>query len=100
MGVRKNDFSDVDRFFEEGVREVMGEMEKVGRKAVSYAKATGNYEDHTGHLRASNTYRVDENGLHIGNNAEYASYVESKGYTVVSEAALFAEQQLKKIFEG
>lgn len=97
---RKSDFRDVDRFFEQGVREVMEEMDRVGRKAVSYAKATGNYEDHTGHLRASNTYSVDRNGLHIGNTAEYASYVESKGYTVASEAALFAEQQLKKTFEG
>lgn len=100
MKNKKTDFSDVDKFFKDGVREVMGEMTKVGRKAVSYAKATGDYEDHTGHLRASNTFEVDESGLHIGNNAEYASYVEAKGFTVVSAAALFAEQQLKKTFEG
>lgn len=98
MGVRK-DFSDVDKFFKEGVEEVMREMDKVGRKAVSYAKATGNYQDHTGNLRASNRYFVTPNGLTIANIAEYASFVESKGFTVVGAAALFAEQQLKKTFE-
>lgn len=98
MGVKK-DFSDVDKFFKEGVEEVMREMDKVGRKAVSYAKATGNYQDHTGNLRASNRYFVTPNGLTIMNVAEYASYVESKGFTVVGAAALFAEQQLKKTFE-
>lgn len=99
MGV-KRDFSDVNRFFERAKKEVMSEMDRVGRKAVSYAKATGDYEDHTGNLRASNAYEVTEEGLKIMNTADYAAYVESKGYTVCSEAALFAEQQLKKTFEG
>lgn len=98
--MKKVDFSDVDDFFRKGVEEVEREMHRVGRKAVSYAKATGDYEDHTGHLRASNTYEVNANGLTVGNTAEYASFVESKGFTVVSAAALFAEQQLKKTFEG
>lgn len=98
MGV-KTDFSDVDEFFRKGTEEVMQEMDRIGRKAVSYAKATGNYEDHTGHLRASNKYEVTPTGLHIYNDAEYASYVESKGFVVVSQAALFAEAQLKKSFE-
>jgi len=96
MGV-KVDFSDVENFFAEGVMEVMEEMDKVGRKAVSYAKATGDYEDHTGHLRASNKYHVSPDGLTIYNDADYAAYVESKGFTVCSAAALFAEQQLKKL---
>lgn len=97
MGVRK-DFSDIDRFFRQGLEEVKGEMDIVGRKAVSYAKATGDYEDHTGHLRASNTYEVTDKGLVIGNTAEYAAYVESNGYNVCGAAALFAEQQLRKRF--
>lgn len=97
--MKKVDMSDVDDFFREGLEEVMGEMDRVGRKAVSYAKATGDYQDHTGHLRSSNTYSVDPSGLTIGNTADYAAYVESKGFTVVSAAALFAEQQLKKSFE-
>lgn len=97
MGV-VHDFSDIDAFFEDGVRDVMKEMDRVGQKAVSYAKATGDYEDHTGHLRASNRYWVSPEGLTIANTAEYAAYVESKGFTVCSAAALFAEAQLKKTF--
>lgn len=98
MGV-KIDFSDVDKFFEEGMKEVAKEMDEVGRKAVSYAKATGNYQDVTGRLRASNTYSVSAEGLEIGNNAPYASDVESKGYEVCASAALFAQEQLRKRFE-
>lgn len=98
MGVRRN-FSDVDKFFEQGIKEVMKEMDEVGRKSVSYAKATGNYQDITGRLRASNTYEVNESGLIIGNNAPYASFVESKGYEVCESAALFAQEQLRKRFE-
>lgn len=98
MGVRR-DFSDVKKFFEDGYAEVEKEMSEVGRKAVSYAKATGNYEDHTGRLRASNTFAVSREGLEIGNTAEYATYVESKGYEVCASAALFAQEQLRKRFQ-
>lgn len=97
---KKVRFDDVEDFFRKGIEEVKGEMKKVGYKAVSYAKATGDYEDHTGHLRASNDFYVDEHGLKVFNTAEYASYVESKGYNVVTAAALFAEEQLKKTFES
>lgn len=94
-----SDFSDVDQFFNEGMWEVQKEMIDVGSEAVKYAEDNGNYQDHTLTLRTSNQYDVDESGLTIENTAEYASYVESKGYDVISGAALHAEKRLKEIFE-
>ena len=37
-----------------------------------------------------------EDGLELRNEAEYASFVESKGYEVLTGAALFAEKRLKE----
>ena len=50
-------------------------------------------------LRTSNDYDVNKDGLTLKNEAEYASFVESKGYDVLSSAALFAEKRLKEEFE-
>jgi len=72
------DFSDVDSFF---------------------AEEHGDYQDHTLTLRTSNDYDVNKDGLTLKNEAEYASFVESKGYDVLSSAALFAEKRLKEEFE-
>ena len=47
----------------------------------------------------SNDYDVDKDGLTLKNEAEYASFVESKGYDVLSGAALHAEKRLKEEFE-
>jgi hypothetical protein len=98
MGV-ESDFSDVDQFFQDGTREVEKEMIDVGDEAKDFAVKNGNYKDHTGHLRKSNDYDVDEPGLTLENKADYASYVESKGFDVISNAALFAEKKLKEEFE-
>ena len=54
---------------------------------------------HTLTLRTSNDYDVDKDGLTLKNEAEYASFVESKGYDVLSGAALHAEKRLKEEFE-
>ena len=35
----------------------------------------------------------------LKNEAEYASFVESKGFDVLSSAALYAEKRLKEEFE-
>lgn len=93
------DFSDVDKFFQDGEWEVQKKMIDVGDEATNYAKRNSNYQDRTGHLRASNDYDVDETGLTLKNEAEYASFVESKGYDVLSGTALFAEKNLKEEFE-
>ena len=88
------DFSDVEDFFKEGDKELVGYMEEVGEQAVEHAKAKGNYQNRTGQLRKSNTYKADISGLTLENEAEYASYVEAKGFDVLSGAALYAENKL------
>ena len=81
------DFSDVDSFFDEGEWEAEKKMIDVGDEA------------HTLTLRTSNDYDVDKDGLTLKNEAEYASFVESKGFDVLSSAALYAEKRLKEEFE-
>ena len=79
--------------------------EKVGKEAVEYAVQHGSYQNRTGTLRKSNKYSVSDEGLELKNDAKspegynYASNVESKGYEVLSGAALFAEKRLKKEIE-
>ena len=93
------DFSDVDQFFRDGEWEVEKKMIDVGDEAVIYAEVNGDYQDHTLTLRTSNDYDVDKDGLTLKNEAEYASFVESKGFEVLSGAALYAEKRLKEEFE-
>lgn len=90
------DFSDVDDAFDQFNQELKDTMTEVGEEAVQYAKDNGDYQDQTGTLRRSNEYEVDETGLTLKNEAEYASYVEAKGYEVLSGAALEAERLLKE----
>lgn len=92
------DFSDVDKFFQDGEWEVEKKMIDVGAEAVQYAEEHGNYQDHTLTLRTSNDYDVDKSGLTLKNEAEYASFVESK-FDVLSGAALYAEKRLKEEIE-
>lgn len=93
------DFSDVDQFLKDGEWEVEKKVIDVGDEAVKYAEEHGDYQDRTLTLRTSNDYDVDESGLTLKNEAEYASFVESKGYDVLSSAALYAERRLKEEFE-
>lgn len=93
------DFTDVESFFEEGEAEILTGMEEEGKVFVEDAKKTGNYTDRTGHLRASNGYEVDKEGLTLKNEAEYASCVESKGFEVAGSAAIRTEKRLKDRFE-
>lgn len=98
----KFDFADVDSFFEQGTNEVKEIEKKVGEEAVDYAVQHGNYQNRTGTLRKSNEYTVSNEGLTLFNGAvspegtQYASFVESKGYDVLSGAALHAEKRLKE----
>lgn len=99
------DFSDVDRFFDKGMKELESQMEVRAKEAVSLAEAGGTYQDRTGTLRRSNKYEVDKDSVTLYNDAQapnghyYASNVESKGYEVLSSAALELEKNLKKDFE-
>ena len=99
------DLSDVDDFLRDEEWKVQKKMIDVGESAVRYAEEHGTYQDRTLTLRTSNKYDVDEKGLTLYNDAEapkgynYASDVESKGYEVLSGAALYAEKKLKEEFE-
>nr|DAU63598.1 MAG TPA: hypothetical protein [Caudoviricetes sp.] len=94
-----SDFSDVDSWFDEETARVLEKERDMGVETVEYAKDNGNYQDHTGLLRKSNDFEVDEQGLLLKNETEYASCVESKGFDVLSGTALFAEKKLKEEFE-
>lgn len=52
----------------------------VGDEAVKDAKANHTYQNRTGNLESSNDYDVDKDGLTLDNTADYASYVEAKGF--------------------
>ena len=92
----ESDFSDVDQFLKDGEWEVEKKMIDVGDESVKYAEEHGTYQDHTLNLRTSNKFDVDKDGLTLENTAEYASYVEAKGFDVLSGAALQAEKKLKE----
>lgn len=104
MGV-EFDFSDVDSFFQDGKWEVQKKMIDIGDEGVRYAVENGDYQDHTLTLRTSNDFDVDDEGIILKNEAKspeghnYASDVESKGYEVLSGAALYVEKRAKEEFE-
>lgn len=93
------DFSDIDKFFEDGELDVESAMANVGEEAVEDAKANHTYKNRTGNLESSNEYETDKDGLTLSNTADYASHVEAKGFDVLSGPALRAEKKLKEIFE-
>lgn len=95
----ESDFTDVDQFFNDVEWEVQKGMIDVGDEAVKDAKANHTYQNRTGNLEKSNTFDVDKDGLTLENTAEYASYVEAKGFVVLSDPALRAEKKLKEMFE-
>lgn len=87
---------DLDALMQEIEEEIIGEFAAVGEEAVAYAKEHGSYRDITGRLRRSNKYEASLEGLKIYNDAPYAQFVESKGYDVITGAALYAEKRLKE----
>ena len=95
----ESDFTDVDQFFDDVEWEVQKGMIDVGDESVKDAKANHTYQNRTGNLEKSNTFDVDKDGLTLENTAEYASYVEAKGFVVLSDPALRAEKKLKEMFE-
>lgn len=99
------DLSDVEAYFDNGTWEVEKAMIDVGDDAVKYAEDHGDYQDHTLTLRTSNKFDVETDCLILYNDAttpngyQYAAKVESRGFDVLSSAALYAEQKLKEKFE-
>ena len=54
------DFSDVDSWFDDEKSRVLAKENEIANESVQYAKDNGDYQDHTGVLRASNEGEVDE----------------------------------------
>lgn len=92
------DFSDLPTL-DDVKMEVEKEMNSVGEDSVQYAIENGSYKNRTGNLRKSNSFSTSEQGLEIKNDADYASFVESKGFDVISGASLNAEKILKEDYE-
>lgn len=85
---------EIQEFIDQIYDEVNLKMHIAGQAAVAHNIIHGDYRDRTGNLRRSNYYKVDDDGLTVGNSADYADNVESKGYMVCSEGALLAEKIL------
>lgn len=92
------------RVMEELLRELKEEIHEkltdIGSEAVAYAVEHGNYQDHTGRLRASNKCDVEDTRLHLYNDAPYGTYVEAKGYDVISGAIVHTEIRVKQEFNS
>ena len=90
--------SDFDRelehFFTESRREVREYLDDLGRRAVEANIAEGDYHNVTWNLRRSNYYMADEDGLELGNSADYASNVESRGYNVIDSGVKLIMEEL------
>lgn len=87
MGV-KFDFRDVDEAISNAPKKVRMVFEREGAAAVADAVRSGSYQDRTGKLRSFNKYEATEQSIKLINDAEYASYVEAKGYEVLSGSFL------------
>ncbi|MDR2765434.1 MAG: hypothetical protein LBB90_10455 [Tannerella sp.] len=103
-------------------QKIIDRLHKIGEKFVNHAKNTGTYEDRTSNLRNANSYRIYRDGVMVrefigrpktgkifeelksgigieaffGNGMEYASFVEGKGYNVVTAAFMWVESEIKK----
>lgn len=121
------DFDDLFDHIEEFENKVVDTFCKAGEVYVAGSRERGNYQDRTGNLRNANSYKVSKKGVTIekpqmmpetaaildadpaeghivlvaGNGMDYASYVEGKGYDVVSSGQLevgrFIEDEMRKL---
>lgn len=61
-------------------------FETMGNDAVGYAREHGSYKDRTGNLRADTHFAKDRKHLRVENSMFYASFVEHRGYDVLTGA--------------
>lgn len=86
--------AEIERFFEEGRKEVRAYLDDLGQRAEDLNRQEGDYKNHTGNLRRSNYHKADEEGLELGNSASYASEVESKGYNVIDSGVKLIMEEI------
>lgn len=85
---------EIEHFFTEAKREVKEYFEDLGQRAEEANIREGDYQNRTGKLRRSNYHEADEDGLTLGNSADYASEVESKGYNVIDSGVKLIMEEL------
>lgn len=90
---------EIQRFLELGERQVRKVFAKVGDEAVEENKTNHKYQNRTGMLESSNYSALYDDGLVIGNDAPYASFVESKGHSVTQRGILLAKKRLGEYFD-
>lgn len=85
---------EIERFFTEGRQEVRKYLDDLGQRAVDANIAEGDYKNRTYNLRRSNYHRATEDEMVLGNSADYASEVESKGYNVIDSGVKLIMEEL------
>ena len=85
---------EIEHFFTEAKREVKQYLEDLGQRAEEANIREGDYQNRTYNLRRSNYHEADEDGLTLGNSADYASEVESKGYNVIDSGVKLIMEEL------
>lgn len=85
---------EIDHFFAEGRVEVQHFFDDLGQRARDLNIAEGDYNNVTGHLRASNYYEASPDELELGNHASYASNVESRGRNVIDSGVKLIMEEL------
>lgn len=85
---------EIEQFFADAKREVKDYLEDLGQRAEEANIRDGDYQNRTGNLRRSNYHEADEDGLTLGNRADYASEVESKGYNVIDSGVKLIMEEL------
>lgn len=86
--------NEIEKFFADAKREVKDYLEDLGQRAEEANIREGDYQNRTGNLRRSNYHEADEDGLTLGNRADYASEVESKGYNVIDSGVKLIMEEL------
>lgn len=86
--------NEIERFFTESRQEVKDYLTDLGQRAMEANIAEGDYQNRTGHLRRSNYFNADEDGMELGNSASYASEVESRGYNVIDSGVRLIMEEL------
>ena len=85
---------EIEKFFSDARREVKEYLEDLGQRAEEANIREGDYQNRTGNLRRSNYHEADEDGLTLGNSADYASEVESKGYNVIDSGVKLIMEEI------
>lgn len=86
--------ADIERFFAEGKREVKAYFDDLGQRARDLNVAEGDYNNITYNLRNSNYYEASEDELVLGNKADYASNVESRGRNVIDSGVKLIMEEI------